>query len=150
MKLYHIFNFFPPDTYFSRGSRASSVGRNFDSNRSRSTSPFSAKQPPRSPEATSSSNGSLEPRMTRSTSSGAAFSNGSASSDSNGLHNNGETTVVSEAANHKENANEESNKTGLVKVRILTCCADNRHRISPSSFGSFLKFHRFFYDGNLT
>ena len=119
MKLYHIFNFFPPDTYFSRGSRASSVGRNFDSNRSRSTSPFSAKQPPRSPEATSSSNGSLEPRMTRSTSSGAAFSNGSASSDSNGLHNNGETTAVSEAANHKENANEESNKTGLVKVRII-------------------------------
>ena len=114
-----IFNFFSPDTYFSRGSRASSVGRNFDSNRSRSTSPFSAKQPPRSPEATSSSNGSLEPRMTRSTSSGAAFSNGSASSDSNGLHNNGETTAVSEAANHKENANEESNKTGLVKVRII-------------------------------
>ena len=61
-----------------------------------------------------------------------------------GLHNNGvETTAASEAANHKEAPNEESNKTGLVKVRILTCCADNRHRISPSSFGSFLKFHRF-------
>ena len=125
--------------FFSRGSRASSVGRTFDSNRSRSTSPFSAKQqqqPPRSPEvtiaATSPSNGSSsatpESRgMTRSTSSGAAFtSNGSsatmptaAASHSNGLHadKNGDSTNAVVAAVPAEVISEESNKTGLVKVR---------------------------------
>ena len=142
--------------FFSRGSRASSVGRTFDSNRSRSTSPFSAKQqqhqqPPRSPEVTiaatsvSPSNGSSpanpESRgMTRSTSSGAAFtSNGSSTtmppattSHSNGLHadKNGDSTNAVVAAVPAEVVSEESNKTGLVKVRkkcIFFCCKSWQH-----------------------